>query len=108
MVLIEGFVAVGNISLLHLRMAANIDDRGEARFDLFGQIKICRHVQMRHRLEVQIFHNEIALIDLARDCGVQIGLLRHRPKPKHLGQLLAILLLVSVPVIGSFDFTEAR
>src|SRR5207249_4644623 len=45
--LIEGFVAVRNVVLLHLRMAADIDDGREARFDLFGQIEICRHVEMR-------------------------------------------------------------
>jgi hypothetical protein len=62
---------------------------------------------MRHRLEVQILNHEIAMIDFVGDGRVQFRFLRHRPKAEHLGQLLAILLLMGIPIVGGFDLGEA-
>ena len=78
--LISGLVAATNVVGPHRGMAADIENRRRRRAQFLRHIQIRRNVEPGHRLEMQLLHRELRMLDPSGDLGLQRGPFRHRPQ----------------------------
>src|SRR5436189_4119274 len=67
MVLIIGFIAATHAVSEHSAVAANIKNGRGGFFILFGQIKVCRHIELRQGLEIELLDCELLPLYFASD-----------------------------------------
>ena len=70
--LIVGFGAVADAGLLHIRVAADIQDRRRLPRELLRHIQIRRDVEAGHRLVVELLDKKLRLLLPAGDDGLEV------------------------------------
>ena len=107
MVLVVGLAAIGDAVFLDLTVSADIENRRQSPLTFSGNVEIAGDVQAGARLEMQLFDEELLVLDAAGDYRFQWCPRRTRRQSEHLEELTAVACLVPLPVLESLDLGQA-
>ena len=117
MVLVVGFVPEAHPILFDLAMPADIENRRQGFIDLLGQIEVPGDVESWTRLEVDLFHDKVLVLERPGRDRMELARARlQRGQAEHFGKLPAECLLSKAPwllgaessqVVGPFDLLDA-
>ncbi len=106
-VLVVHLVAEADPILLDATVAADVENRRQGAGVLFGQVEIPGDVETGAGLELEVFDDEVGVVDSAGDDRFEWCLFRSRREPEHFEQLFSIFATSCLPVVERLDICQA-
>jgi len=110
-VLVVHLVAVADSVLLHPSVAADVEDGRQGLLACFvvvsGQVEIPGDVETGAGLELEVFDDEVRVVDSTGDDRLEWCFFRSRREPEHFEELFSILATLCLPVVERLDICQA-